>query len=227
MYIMSFPHAAKGIKMIFIAEMLALFSWIVLGIVFILTGVNKETLNAESSAGLATGLAISLFSAGALFFVGFVLKIIGYFQTARDEEGFTRAIIYAVVSIVLFIIANVLYSQKGDVMQWIYTIVLAAAEITQLMIAISTIGGMVDLSYKCRNEGLARRGNTILKIVSAIFTLNIILLLVNRVLVFFVNEVVTSTLSTIINIVIFVLSLIQYILYLFYLSSVSSMLKEY
>ena len=60
---MSFPHAAKGIKMIFIAEMLALFSWIVLGIVFILTGVNKEALNAESSAGLATGLAISLFSA--------------------------------------------------------------------------------------------------------------------------------------------------------------------
>ena len=47
---MSFPHAAKGIKMIFIAEMLALFSWIVLGIVFILTGVNKEALNAESSA---------------------------------------------------------------------------------------------------------------------------------------------------------------------------------
>ena len=67
-------------------------------------------------------------------------------------------------------------------------------------------------------------GRKILKIISAIFTLNIILLLVNRVLVFFVNEVIISTFGTIINIVIFVLSLIQYILYLFYLSSVSSML---
>ena len=225
MYIMSFPHAAKGIKMIFIAEMLALFSWIVLGIVFILTGVNKEALNAESSAGLATGLAISLFSAGALFFIGFVLKIIGYFQTARDEEGFTRAIIYAVVSIVLFIIANVLHSQKGDVMQWIYTVVLVAAETTHMVVIVSAVGGMVNLSYKCRDEGLVRRGNTIIKIVSAIYALNIVLIILNRIL-FFINPDILKTFNLIIKLLVAVLTVIQYILYITYLANVSSMLKE-
>ena len=179
---MSFPHAAKGISKIFISELLTLISGIALAIMILITAANKDVILADKAAGLGTGLVIGFFAAGAVFFISFIIKVIGYFQASRDEEGFTRAIIYAVVSIVLFIIANVLHSQKGDVMQWIYTIVLAAAEITQLMIAISTIGGMVDLSYKCRNEGLARRGNTILKIISAIFTLNIILLIINLLL---------------------------------------------
>ena len=225
MYIMSFPHAAKGIKMIFIAEMLALFSWIVLGIVFILTGVNKEALSAESSAGLATGLAISLFSAGALFCVGFVLKIIGYFQTARDEEGFTRAIILAIITVVLLIVANILQPQNNVVMQWIYTVVLVAAETTHMVVIVSAIGGMVNLSYKCRDEGLVRRGNTIIKIVSAIYALNIVLIILNRIL-FFINPDILKTFNLIIKLLVAVLTVIQYILYITYLANVSSMLKE-
>ena len=220
---MRFPSAAKGITKIFVSELLTLFSGFAMAIIIVIAKMNENSGNAQ---GVASGLLIGLGVAGAVFIVSFVIKVIGYIQAAGDEEGFTRAIIFAIVSVVLLGIANFLFSQSGDIMKWIYTIVLAASEITMLMVSISAVGGMVNLSCKCGNENLARRGSTILKIISAIFTLNIILIILNRVFVYFIPGTITVTISTIITAVIAVLSVIQYILYISYLSSVSSMLKE-
>ena len=215
---MSFPHAAKGISKIFISELVTLLSGI--------AGVVMLMLSAAKVKGTENGILIGLSIAGAVFVVAFILKVIGYFQTSRDEERFTRAIIFAVLFVVLLIAANFLQSQKDVVMQWIYTIILVAAETMQLMFWVSTIGGMGELSYKCRDEGLVRRGNTILKILSAIYTLNVILIILNRIFVFFLSDKITGTISMIITAVVAVLSLIQYILYITYLANVSGMLKH-
>lgn len=222
---MSFPHAAKGISKIFVSEMLTLFSGIAMAIIMMIARTNESAVNAGNANGLAYGVLIGFGIAGAVFFVSFIIKIIGYVQAAGDEEGFTRAIIFAIVSIVLLMIANFLHTQPGDIIKWTYTIILAATEITMLMVSISALGGMVNLSCKCGNELLARRGNTILKIVSAIFTLNIVLIILNRVLAVFISDIV-KTFSGVIVIIIAVLSVIQYILYITYIASVSSMLKK-
>lgn len=215
---MSFPHAAKGISKIFISELITLISGIALFVMLMLSAAKVK--------GTENGILIGLSIAGAVFVVAFILKVIGYFQAARDEERFTRAIIFAVIFVVLLIAANFLQSQKDVVMQWIYTIILVAAETMQLMFWVSTIGGMGELSYKCRDEGLVRRGNTILKILSAIYTLNVILIILNRIFVFFLSDKITGTISMIITAVVAVLSLIQYILYITYLANVSGMLKH-
>ena len=110
-------------------------------------------------------------------------------------------------------------------MQWIYTVVLVAAETTHMVVIVSAVGGMVNLSYKCRDEGLVRRGNTIIKIVSAIYALNIVLIILNRIL-FFINPDILKTFNLIIKLLVAVLTVIQYILYITYLANVSSMLKE-
>ena len=215
---MSFPHAAKGISKIFISELLTLISGIALLVIVMLSAAKVK--------GTENGILIGLSIAGAVFFLAFILKVIGYFQAARDEESFTRAIIFAVIFVVLLIAANFLQGQKDVVMQWVYTLVLVVAETMQLMVAVSTIGGMTELSYKCRDEGLVRRGNTLRKIITAIYTLNVVLIILNRIFVFFVNDKITATISLIIIAVVAVLSLIQYILYITYLANVSGMLKE-
>ena len=168
---------------------------------------------------------IGFFAAGAVFFISFIIKVIGYFQASRDEEGFTRAIILAIITVVLLIVANILQPQNNVVMQWIYTVVLVAAETTHMVVIVPAIGGMVNLSYKCRDEGLVRRGNTIIKIVSAIYALNIVLIILNRIL-FFINPDILKTFNLIIKLLVAVLTVIQYILYITYLANVSSMLKE-
>ena len=222
---MSFPHAAKGISKIFFSEMITLISGIALAIMILITAANADTFKADNPNELATGLVIGFFAAGAVFFISFIIKVIGYFQASRDEEGFTRAIILAIITVVLLIVANILQPQNNVVMQWIYTVVLVAAETTHMVVIVSAVGGMVNLSYKCRDEGLVRRGNTIIKIVSAIYALNIVLIILNRIL-FFINPDILKTFNLIIKLLVAVLTVIQYILYITYLANVSSMLKE-
>ena len=226
---MRFPHAAKGITKIFIAEILSLFSVIASFVLIILIGVAGGLDNFNLSDGILSADTATVICGGVvitLLVISGILNIIGYIQSAKDDEHFVRAIVYAIVTVVLMGAAAFLQTRTGNLMEWITTIVRAVAKFTELMIVISAINGMITLSGRVGRDDLVSRGGTIINLLSTMFTLNIILIILNRVFPLFMSEDIINVISLIINIVIAVLTVIEYILYLSYLGRTSKMLRE-
>lgn len=226
---MRFPRAAKGVTKIFVAEVMSLISVLVWGVILAVTsasgGVENLDLSGElSSASLA--IVIACLTIGLLMLLATLLRVIGYIQAAGDEEYFTRAIIYAIISFVLSLVTAFLQDKDGTVMAWIYTIVLAVAQLMQLLVLTSTINGLRELSYRCRRGDMESRGGTIMKIIGTIYTLNIALIILNRFFKLFLSEDIVTTITTIVAIIIVILTVIGYILYFGYLGKASRMLRE-
>lgn len=226
---MMFPKAKKGVTKIFIAEICSLIAAVVSGIVSVLVtkagGIENFSFEGNMNSSSQIVLICSI-AAAALLLLSGLFKIIGYIQAAGDEEYFTRAIIYAVISIVLYVTAGFLQNKTGAVMEWIYTIVIAVAELMQLLVMTSTINGLAELSYQCRRDDLVARGNTIIKIIGTVYTLNISLIIVSRIFKIFMQESILDTITLIVTAIILILTVIAYILYLGYLGKVSSMLRR-
>lgn len=226
---MMFPKAKKGVTKIFIAEICTLIAAVVSGIVSVLVtkagGIENFSFEGNMTSSSQIVLICSI-TAAVLLLLSALFKIIGYIQAAGDEEYFTRAIIYAVIGVVLYVIAGFLQNKTGNVMEWIYTIVIAVAELMQLLVMTSTVNGLAELSYRCRRDDLESRGSTINKIVGTVFSLNIALVIGGRLLKLFVNETVINTITVIVTVIIVILTVIAYILYLGYLGKVSSMLRR-
>ena len=225
---MRYPHAAKGITKILIAEILMLImslSSIILIIMMEVSGGVENLQTILSSNGMGTAIVVTAIVTGGFVLVGGLLMIIGYFQAAKDEEGFVRAIIMAVVSIVLTIIASFLQDKTGT-LAWVYTIVLAASQITWLFVSVSAIGGMIDLSYNCGRSDMVRRGNTILRMLETVYILTFIIIVLKQVFNILIKSEIIRVLMLVMESLIAVLSMIQYFLYLGYLGRVSSMLRN-
>ncbi|WP_316637058.1 hypothetical protein [uncultured Ruminococcus sp.] len=226
---MMFPKARKGVTKIFIAEIITLIVGVLSGILTVIItkagGIENFSFEGAMNSSAKTVLICSI-AAAALLLLSGLLKIIGYIQAAGDEEYFTRAIIYAVIGVVLYVIAGFLQNKTGVVMEWIYTIVIAIAELMQLLVMTSTVNGLAELSYRCRRDDLESRGSTINKIVGTVFSLNIALVIAGRLLRLFMSENVVDTITMIVTIIIVILTIIAYILYLGYLGKVSSMLRR-
>ena len=226
---MMFPKARKGVTKIFIAEILTLIVGVLSSILTVIItkagGIENFSFEGAMNSSAKTVLICLIAAAALLLFAG-IFKIIGYIQAAGDEEYFTRAIIYAIISLVLYVAAGFLQNKTGVVLEWIYAIVIAVAELMQLLVMTSTINGLAELSYQCRRDDLVARGNTIIKIIGTVYTLNISLIIVSRVFKLFMKESILDTITLIVTAIILILTVIAYILYLGYLGKVSSMLKR-
>ena len=226
---MMFPKARKGVTKIFIAEILTLIVGVLSSILTVIItkagGIENFSFEGAMNSSAKTVLICLIAAAALLLFAG-IFKIIGYIQAAGDEEYFTRAIIYAIISLVLYVAAGFLQNKTGVVLEWIYAIVIAVAELMQLLVMTSTINGLAELSYQCRRDDLVARGNTIIKIIGTVYTLNISLIIVSRVFKLFMKESILDTITLIVTAIILILTVIAYVLYLGYLGKVSSMLRR-
>lgn len=225
---MRFRGAAKGVSKIFASEIMTLFASIIAGVLYgLLTlagGIDNINFDGELNASLIAILICSI-TVGVLFLLAGLLKIIGYFQASRDEEYFVRAIIYAIISIVLYVISGFLQTKTSGIMDWINAIILVLAELMQLLVMTSTINGIAELGYDCRRNDVVNRGSTINKIIGTVYTLNISMIILGHIFRLFMNEDIVNTITAIVVVIIMVLTVIAYFLYLGYLGKASRMLK--
>lgn len=226
---MRFPRAAKGVTKIFVAEVMTFISFLLSGVLVVLAtvagGLDNIDFSGELKGTALTVLICAVAVAGLMFLAG-LLRIIGYIQAAGDEEYFVRAIIFAIISFVLYLASAFLQTKTGMVMEWIYTIVLALAQLMQLLVFTSTINGLIELSYQCRRDDLVSRGSTIMKLLGTIYSLNISLIILNRFFRLFLSADIVTTIATIVTVIVILLTVISYFLYFGYLGKTSRMLKE-
>ena len=135
---MQFPNAAKGVKKLWVAEILSIIAvvlTVIMAFVFVSnfrtqisdieTAVTNGTevvlsdealTGAQENALLATGgLAIGL---AVLSLIAFILSLIGTFQGKKDEVNFGYAFLIVVIGIVLSIVSSFL-KQDSEITRYV------------------------------------------------------------------------------------------------------------
>ena len=216
---MKFPNAYKGVKKLFICELIA--------VVAALLGVVAAILSAiglKNSAVVAAAGAMALSSVIALIVV-FILQLIGLHQGGKDEMLIQYAFCVTILGVVLAVASSILANFNGRGIELARTFVDSATKVAQLLAAYYVLMGIANLARKLNDSRMEKQGRA----------------LANWVIIFFVISILFNTLSTVLLphspewlkvtfgalvIVAAVVELIVYIVTFFYYGKAVKMLKK-
>ena len=176
---MRFPNAAKGVKKLFNAEIIALIAAVVggVGLILGLIGASNEIDKSTGTTLIAVSGAL-LIVAGIAILIAGIMNIVGFLQAAKDEEGIKRAVLCTLFSALLAAVATFFENQTGF-LGGLGTVLSSIATVLNMLVALFMIGGLMNLSEKCNRPDMVKRGHDILTtiIVSYIITFALSLLI--------------------------------------------------
>lgn len=209
---MRYPNAAKGLKKIYLAEILGTLAAVLAIVIVILvatshvdTGASgEEAAQALQTANIGGTFVIVGVAMIVLMLVSYIMNLSGIIDASKDEEGFKRALWALLASMVFGIVAAILENSNARVANWLKV----PSTLFELVVTIYVLEGIAnlannlgkreiaDMSAKCRNY------------------LMIALILSAAAEVFVALGVAGSTLSTTSGIAAGLLQIVAYVVYL-------------
>ena len=205
---MQFPNAYKGVKKIYLAELLML-AVAVLGIAIVVILVaggmaadgNIDRLNlTEEQAAIVAGLGLAV---SLLMIIGFILMLVGVINAKKDDSNF-RIALYAILLGILFAVINALLSKQYPVIERWLSLATSICSLFSTYFILSGIGSLAERMGDAPVKALADKARNVLCFT---FSASYILKLLQG----FLNN---STFSQIINLVGLVLEIVSYIYFL-------------
>ena len=237
---MRFPDAARGVKKIFAAEILALFGRlsIIAAIIFLAVAIISGGASAEglasgtadvdqvisgiaaSSVGGLLGAVICFIAASVLSIIAYILRIVGVVQARKNEDVFGTALAFIIIGLV----CTALYVIFEGISPVVSSFANTVADLMEVLVTVFVVSGIVKLSDQLNNGEVAKKGIFIIKLIVFI---NAFALIGNLIMSFMGGVNDSSDLaSVIIAIVVSVLSIVEYILYLSFLVKAKKMLEK-
>lgn len=218
---MKFPNAAKGIKKLFTAEILELISVVLLsvGTIMLLVAAGAAKANHTTAAGVTgLGTLVLMTGAGVLGIIALIMQIIGYIQTAKDEDSFKVAIYITIIGIVMVAVAS-MFAASNKTLSSASNMV---SDLINIIVSVLTIMGIANLAAKLKNSDIVDKCTNIFKVIIAI---GVISLIAKCVSAFWPNQA-GVTVAIVLIVISLVLSIVQYIMYIALLNKASNMLNE-
>ena len=221
---MTFPNAAKGIKTLFIGEILALISAISIAcsIIFSKPVVSgEEVVDFAATGGQITVVAILLSVGGLIAVVAYIMQLVGIAKAAKDEEAFKGAL-YLILFSILFSIAGavlVYVFPTNNLLSGAGTVV---TNIIEILVTFLVIGGIGTLGAKLNDATLQEKAAKLLRIIVTV----IVLRLIANIVILLFKESIAEVIVTILGIVILVFTIVQYIAYLSLLATAKNTLAN-
>ena len=114
---MTFPNGYQGVKKLFTAEILQL----ICAGCLILTGIAFLIGAGAAAAGSGSG-ALTLDVFGMIFLIAtivlpliaYIISLVGLHQAAKDDENFRIAFIFAIIGLVLTVVAGIVNAITGN-----------------------------------------------------------------------------------------------------------------
>ncbi len=214
---MTFPNAAKGIKKLFIAEILALIAGVALGCsVFVTESVVSET----ATNGEVTLVVAFLGIGSILFVISLIIQLIGIANASKDEEAF-RSALYMVFFTMIVAVAGAVLAYLFPNNSFLNNLPTVIENLADILITFLIIGGISSLGEKLNDVELQEKAAKLLGIILAVIVFKFI---GNGVLLLF-KENIAKVIITVLGIMIIILNLIQYILYLTLLARAKNTLE--
>lgn len=217
---MRFPNAFRGVKKIWLAELLMLLAAIVGIVLIVVIAANSSLVGEEvivNEDAVKTPAAILGIGTALIALVAFVLNLLGLINARKDDSAFSIALFVTLLGIVASVISSIWSGNQGLV-KWMDTVL----TICSMFASYYVLTGIANLAEQFPDEAtkaLALKSRTLVEgtfCATAIFKL-----IIN---IFKIQD--GSTIYTILSIVALVLELVSYVLYLRALSKGKKMLAK-
>ena len=216
---MRFPNAYRGVKKIWLAEMLMLLAAIV-GIIMVIVMAANGTMVGEDiviNEGVKTPIAVLGIVTAVIALVAFILNLIGLINANNDDSAFRIALLVTILGIVASAISAI-WSNNETLNKWMDT----ALIICSMFASHYVLTGIANLAEKMSDaatKAVALKSRTLVEgsfCATALFKLIISIFKIQN----------GSTISTILAVIALLLELVSYILYLRALSKGKKMLAN-
>ena len=216
---MRFPNAHKGVKKLFIAEIISIVAGLlgVVGAVLAIVGLTNEAVLA--SAG---GLLIAM---GFALILSFILTLIGLHQGGKDEVQIRFAFFFIIAAILLTLVQTIFGFIANPVLVIIARVLGTLSDICTTLSLVYTLLGISRLADELSDERMSKRGKFLALVVTVLFVATVILGLFPN----FVNEnspEFFKTLVAIFGLIGALVELIAYVLIFIYYGRATKMLKK-
>ena len=156
---MRYPNAAKGIKKIYLAEILgilALMLAIVMAIMVAGSHVDtsisgEEAAQALQAANVGTPFIILGVAMMLLMLVSYFMNLSGIINASKDDEGFKRALWALLASIAFGVVAAILENSNAKVASWLKV----PSTLFELVVTIYVLEGIGNLARNLGKNDIA------------------------------------------------------------------------
>ena len=209
---MKYPNAAKGIKKIYLAEILSIVAVVLLIAIVIMMAVSnvdtsmsgEAVTQALETAKVGTPFVILSAAMMLIMLVSYVLNFIGIAKASKDEEGFKRALWMLLVSLACGIGAGILENKSPNVANWLKI----PSTLFELVVTIYVLEGIGSLARNLGKNQIADMST------QARTWMMCALILASAAYVFVALGTAGSVLSTASGVAAALLQLVAYVVYL-------------
>ena len=217
---MRFPNAFRGVKKIWLAELLMLLA-VVLGIVLLIVVATNSTMEGEqvivNKAAVQTPAAILGIGAALIALLGFILNLVGLINARKDEAAFKVALFVTGLGIIAAAIGAI-WSSNERLNDWMDTLITIFSMFASYYV-LTGIANLADQMPDPATKAVALKSRTLVEgsfCATALFKLIISIFKIQN----------GSTISTILAVIALLLELVSYILYLRALAKGKKMLAK-
>ena len=217
---MRFPNAYKGVKKLFIAEILAVIAALLTVVAAILAaaGINNEPLV------LAAGGMI--IATGIIFVIVFIIQLVGLHQGGKDEPQIKVAFFLTIFSVILSLVASILTAIRGNaVLTDIAKYINIAVDVATVIALLYTLLGIATLAKKLGDDKMAKFGRRLAWVVCILFVVAIVMNLFSGIISKNTQQWVTVTVA-VLGIVAAIAEFVVYVLTFVYYGKATKMLKQ-
>lgn len=173
---MKYPHAQKGVNLLWIGALISIIVSVVAVIGLVLSGFSFDN-EVIKNAGLGV-----VGGAGIAALVVFILELVGLVEAKEDDRGFRLALIAVLVSIILGIISSIFNAFDKDVLKLIGRIFDLLASISSLGSLTFIFVGIMNLAGKLNDQKMVAKGRRLIHIIWFVFISSIVIGFVSVVL---------------------------------------------
>ncbi len=169
---MRFPHAHRGVKLIFIAEIVALASAVVALIAAVFVSIASS-----GNTAVANSAGTMLLVASIASIVVFVIQLVGLIIGAKDSHDFRIGLIVTIVGLAAAITSAVLQSlpaTKG-LAPIVFAILDTVATVADLIVIICILFGISSLAAALGNGEMEEQGRKLAFYIVIIYIVSLIL----------------------------------------------------
>ena len=168
---MKFPNAYKGVKKLFICELILIITGILFVVAAILAAVGIKNEGALLAAGgmiLGTGIAA---------IVVFILQLVGLHQGGKDEILIKNAFFATILGILVGVVSSTLGGLKNqtDALKIVVTILDSVETLATLFASYYVLLGISSLSGKLSDKAMEKEGKSLANWVVCLFAVSIVL----------------------------------------------------
>ena len=219
---MRYPNAQKGVKKVFIAEILTLLVSVLalIGAVTAAVGIEAQgTLSEEAVTGTLIGGGALVLTAGVLGLVSLIINLVGLRQGGKDEPGMRYAFIMAVLALVSSVAGEAINANGTSTLG---NMVTDLGGLFNFLVVVFVIASLIRLAELLDNKKMVSKGNRLDTIILFCLLAAFLLEITPRVF----SSSISENMVSVLGIAAALCAVIGYILYLGFLKNAVQMLKK-